>query len=57
MTYWAGLYNAELQGSLMVGVKALLACAHLVLAQQPSNAPRMLTTAVEEVTTDDESAA
>ena len=57
MTYWAGLYNAELQGSLMVGAKALLACAHLVLAQQPSNAPRMLMAAVEEVTTDDESAA
>ena len=57
MTYWAGLYNSELQGSLMVGVKALLACAHRVLAQQPSYAPKILTAAVEEVATDDESTA
>jgi len=25
MTYWVGLYNSELQGTLMVGVKAQLA--------------------------------
>ena len=54
MTYWAGLYNCDMQGTLMVGVKALLVCAHRVLAQHPSNAPSMMTVDVDEETTDDE---
>jgi hypothetical protein len=54
MTYWARLYNSELQGKLMDGVKTLLACAHRVLAHQAGNNPRMLMAAAEEETTDEE---
>ena len=42
MSYWAGLYNAELQGRVLDGVKALLACAHRALALQNRAAPPRL---------------
>ena len=36
LTYWAGLYNQKTQGKILEGVQALLACAHMVMASQPS---------------------
>ena len=42
MTYWAGLYGADMQGRIVEGVKVLIACAHKVLAQQNRPSPVLL---------------
>ena len=36
--FWANLYNPELQGALIDGVKIILSCAHRVLAHQARHA-------------------
>ena len=35
LTYWAGLYNSDMQGKILEGVQALLVCAHKMMASQP----------------------
>lgn len=40
MTFWAGLYNDDLQGKLLEGVQALLACVHRVMARAPNTSTR-----------------
>jgi len=40
--YWAGLYPPEMQGEILEGVKALLACVHRAVVTQPSHTPRIL---------------
>ena len=35
MSYWAGLYGAEVQAAILAGVKTILSCAHGMLAQPP----------------------
>ncbi|PAN21233.1 hypothetical protein PAHAL_3G451600 [Panicum hallii] len=52
MSYWAGLYGAEMQSKIMEGVKVLLACAHKVLAQQPR--PVLYLPAPQEDTSEEE---
>jgi len=42
MMYWAGLYPPEMQGKILEGVKALLACVHRAVVTQPSHTPRIL---------------
>ncbi|KAG2626632.1 hypothetical protein PVAP13_3KG234727, partial [Panicum virgatum] len=56
MTYWVGLYNSELQGTLMVGVKAQLASSAGMCSARnnPSNASRILTAAMDGEKTDEE---
>ena len=48
MTYWTGLYPPEMQGKILEGVKALLACVHRAVEVQPGNIPRMLPAVSEE---------
>ena len=42
MTYWAGLYGADMQGKILEGVKILVSCVHKVMAQQRHPSPRLL---------------
>ena len=48
MSYWSGLYPPEMQGKILEGVKALLACVHRAVAVQPGNVPRILPAVTEE---------
>jgi len=48
MSYWSGLYPPEMQGKILEGVKALLACVHRAVAVQPSNVPRILPAVTED---------
>jgi len=55
LSYWAGLYGADMQASILAGVKTLLSCAHRVLAQNPSASPQLLLQNItEEEQTEDE---
>jgi len=49
MNYWAGLYNAELQGMLEDGVKVLLSYAYRALSQQEQARPLPQLTAPPDV--------
>ena len=40
VSYWAGLCGADMQATILAGVKTLLSCAHRVLAQTSSPSPR-----------------
>ena len=42
MSYWAGLYGAEMQGKIVEGVKLLLSCASRMMAQQQHPNPPLL---------------
>jgi hypothetical protein len=35
ISYWSGLYGADLQSKILEGGKVLLACAYKVVAQEP----------------------
>jgi len=48
MSYWAGLYPPEMQGKILEGVKALLACVHRAVAVQSDNVPRILPAVTED---------
>ena len=55
MNYWAGLYNSDFQGSLMEGVKVLMAYAQRVLAQQTREPhPSLLLTPPEDPAEEEE---
>jgi spore maturation protein SpmA len=54
MTYWAGLFNAELQGGLIEGSKIMLAFAHrMVLLQAGRSNARWMMMAPESLREDD----
>jgi len=48
MSYWSGLYPPEMQGKILEGVKALLACVHRAVVVQPSNVLRILPAMTED---------
>jgi len=48
MSYWEGLYPPEMQGKILEGVKALLACVHRAVAVQSDNVPRILPAVTED---------
>ena len=52
MSFWADLYDAELQSKIMDSVKLVLSCAYKVLMQQARPAPLLLYAPPE--ATDDE---
>ena len=52
MSFWADLYDAELQSKIMDSVKLVLSCAYKVLMQQARRAPLLLYAPPE--ATDDE---
>ena len=55
MNYWVGLYNSDFQGSLMEGVKVLMAYAQRVLAQQTREPrPSLLLTPPEDPAEEEE---
>ena len=56
MSYWAGLYGAEMQGKIVEGVKLLLSCASRMMAQQQHpNPPLLLPSAHSQVDDMDDS--
>jgi hypothetical protein len=56
LSYWAGLYNSEMQGKILEGVQALLACAHKMMEGQPaaSSTAKILPSTAEKEREDDE---
>lgn len=48
MSYWAGLYPPEMQGKILEGIKALVACVHRAVAVQSDNVPRILPAVTED---------
>ena len=57
MSFWTGLYGAEMQGKILEGVKILVSCVHKVMAQQKRSPTRLLLegAASAQDTTDDTS--
>jgi len=56
MSYWAELYPQEMQGKILEGVKALLACVHRAVAVQPDSIPRILPAVTEDDKSEDDAA-
>ena len=56
MSYWAGLYPPEMQGKILEGVKALLACVHRAVAVQLDSVPRILANVTEDDKSEDDAA-
>ena len=42
MSFWEGLYGADMQGKILEGVKILVSCVHKVMAQQKRSPTRLL---------------
>jgi len=42
MTFWSGLYGAEMQGKILDGVKLLLSCASRMMTNQQRLSPPLL---------------
>ena len=57
MSFWEGLYGADMQGKILEGVKILVSCVHKVMAQQKRSPTRLLLegAASAQDTTDDTS--
>ena len=53
MSYWAGLYGADMQSKILEGVKILVSCVHKVMAQQRRPSPRLLLDTREDTSEDD----
>ena len=57
MSFWTGLYGADMQGKILEGVKILVSCVHKVMAQKKRSPTRLLLegAASAQDTTDDTS--